>query len=109
MSLQRSEFFIKDVESQYEWYARNAGDDVADRYLEAIAATCTLIERQPLLGPMTKLTNPRVAGWRFFVVIRPFHRHVLFYEVEGNTVIMRRAQHGHRQFPKRLIDPPGAG
>jgi len=108
MNVRKADDFIADVELQYQWYAERAGWDVADRYLAAVAGTCALIERQPLLGPVTGLTHPRLAAWRFFVVLRPFHLHVLFYEVDGGEVILRRALHGHRHLPQRLLEPPGS-
>lgn len=108
MTVRKSDYFIADVELQYQWYAENAGWDVADRYLAAIASTCALLERRPLLGPLAALRHPRLESWRFFVVLRPFHRHLIFYEYTNGEVVLRRALHGHRQLPQRLIEPPGA-
>jgi toxin ParE1/3/4 len=108
MNICKSDDFIADAELQYQWYAGHAGWDVADRYLAAIASTCALLERQPLLGPAAALTHPRLTGWRFFVVVRPFQRHVLFYEIIDDEVIMRRILHGHRDLPRRLLEPPGS-
>ncbi len=73
MNVRKTDYFIADAELQYQWYAEHAGGEVAERYLTAIAGTCALIERQPLLGPVAALTHPRLAAWRFFVVVRPFH------------------------------------
>lgn len=106
MNVRKADEFIADAELQYQWYAERAGWDVADRYLAAIAGTCALIERQPLLGPVAGLAHPRLAAWRFFVVLRPFHRHVLFYEIVGGDVILRRVLHGNRHLPRRLLEPP---
>jgi len=108
MTVRKSDYFIADVELQYQWYAENAGWDVADRYLNAIASTCALIERTPMLGPVATFHHPRLAAWRFFVVLRPFHRHLIFYECRNDEIILRRALHGQRHLPQRLIDPPGA-
>jgi plasmid stabilization system protein ParE len=108
MNVRKAEYFIADTELQFQWYAEKAGWDVAERYLTAIAGTCALIERQPLLGPVAALTHPRLAAWRFFVVTRPFHRHVLFYEIVNGEIIMRRVLHGSRDLPHRLMEPPGA-
>lgn len=108
MIVRKADHFIADAELQYQWYAEHAGWDVAERYLAAIEGTCALIGRQPLLGPVAALSHPRLAAWRFFVVMRPFHRHVLFYEIAGGEVIMRRVLHGHRNLPRRLLQPPGA-
>jgi plasmid stabilization system protein ParE len=108
MNVRKADYFIADAELQYQWYVEHAGWDVAERYLAAIAGTCALIERQPFLGPVAALTHARLAAWRFFVVVRPFHRHVLFYEIVNDEVIMRRVLHGHRDLPHRLLEPPGA-
>jgi plasmid stabilization system protein ParE len=108
MSVRKTADFIADAELQYQWYAENAGWEVADRYLAAIAATSALIEREPMLGPAARLTDPRLATWRFFVVLRPFHRHILFYVLIEGDVVLRRALHGHRHLPRRLLEPPGA-
>jgi len=37
-------------------------------------------------------------------VFRPFNKHVLFYELADGDVVMRRAMHGHRDFPRRLLE-----
>jgi plasmid stabilization system protein ParE len=109
MSLRKTDDFIAEVERQFEWYVANAGWEVADRYLDAVEATCQLLEQHPLLGPRGGFFHPRLREWRFFIVFRPFKKHVLFYETAGDDVLMRRAMHGHRDLPKRLLEPPGAG
>lgn len=108
MSVHKSGDFIADIERQFEWYAIKAGWDVAEHYLEAVEATCRLLGQHPRLGPCGGFTPPRIENWRFFVVFRPFQKHVLFYEVLGENVVMRRAMHGHRDLPQRLLEPPGA-
>lgn len=106
MSVRKSEDFISDVESLFEWYATNADWEIAERYLEAIEATCQLIGQHPLLGPNAGLTHPRLCEWRLIVVFRPFQKHILFYEIVGEDVMFRRAMHGHRDLPKRLLEKP---
>lgn len=108
MSVRKSDEFIADVERQFEWYGIHAGWDLADRYLDAVESTCRLLGQHPLLGPCGGFTHPRLSDWRFFVVFRPFHKHVLFYEIAGGEVVMRRAMHGQRDLPRRLLEPPGA-
>jgi plasmid stabilization system protein ParE len=107
MSIQKSGDFISDVERQYEWYAVNASWEIADQYLAAVEASCQLLERYPQLGPPLRFSHPRLMDWRFMVVFRPYQKHVLFYELVGDNVLLRRIMHGHRDLPKRLIEPPG--
>ena len=108
MNVRRSDIFIADVEQQFEWYTVNANWEIAERYLAAVEATCRLLGQHPQLGPRGNFTHPRLREWRFFVVFRPFSKHVLFYEIAGDEVFMRRAMHGHRDLPRRLIEPPPA-
>src|SRR6266516_3311681 len=107
MSVRKSDDFIADVERQFEWYVLKAGWDVGERYLAAVETTCQLLGQHPGLGPRGGFTHPLLRDWRFFVVFRPFKMHVLFYELSGDDVVMRRAMHGHRDLPRRLLQPPG--
>src|SRR4051794_16871639 len=103
MSLSKSDDFIADVEGQFEWYENKAGWDVAERYLASVEATCSLIEKHPQLGPGGAFKHPRLQAWRFFVIPRPFNKHLVFYEVIGADVVMRRAMHGRRNLRQRLL------
>jgi plasmid stabilization system protein ParE len=106
MSVRKTGTFIADVERQYEWYAVEAGWEVAERFLVAVRATCDLLGLYPFLGSNIRSNHPRLKGWRSFVVLRPFNRHILFYEVTGGEVLLRRAIHGNRDIPRHLAEPP---
>ncbi|HXI70467.1 MAG TPA: type II toxin-antitoxin system RelE/ParE family toxin [Verrucomicrobiae bacterium] len=106
MNAHKSGDFIADVERQFEWYAVNADWDIAERYLAAIEATCQLLVQHPLLGPVAGFSHPRLRDWRFIVVARPFQKHILFYEMSADEVLLRRAMHGHRDLLHRLVEPP---
>ncbi len=103
MNVRKSDLFLADVEAQFEWYVDKAGWDVADRYLNAVESTCGLLGNHPRLGPNVSFQHPRLKEWRFFPISSPFDKHVLFYEMEGNDVIIRRIMHGQRNLPKRLL------
>jgi len=107
VSVRKTDAFLADVERQFEWYAIQAGWEVADHYLAAVEATCQLLGQHPQLGPRGGFAHPRLSDWRFFVVFRPFQKHVLFYEIIGDDVVMRRTMHGHRDLPRRLLEPRG--
>lgn len=108
MSVLKTDVFLADVERQFEWYAVNATREIAEHYLAAVEATCRLLGQHPFLGPRGGFTHPHLRDWRFFLVFRPFKTHILFYEVTGSDAVMRRAMHGHRDLPRRLLEPPGA-
>jgi len=107
MNVRKTDDFIADIEGQFEWYVVNAGWEVADRYLVAVEATCRLPGQHPHLGPRGGFTHPRLREWRFFLVFRPFNKHVLFYEVQADELVLHRGMHGHRNLPRRLLEPPG--
>jgi plasmid stabilization system protein ParE len=107
MNVRKTDLFLADIEHQYEWYVTEAGWEVADRYLDSVAAACHLLSLQPHLGPLGRFAHPKLRTWRFFLVLRPFSKHILFYEVSGSEVILRRAMHGHRDLPHRLLETPG--
>jgi plasmid stabilization system protein ParE len=47
MNVRKTDAFLADIERQYEWYVSKAGSEVADRYLDAVEASCRLLSRQP--------------------------------------------------------------
>ena len=105
MNVRKTGTFVTDVERQFRWYLLNAGWEVADRYLVAVEATCRLLGQHPHLGPRGGFLHPRLTEWRSFLVSRPFNKHILFYEILTDALVLRRAMHGHRDLPGRLLDP----
>ena len=97
------------MERQFECYAVNANWEIAECYLDAVEAACHLLGQHPQLGPCAGFSHPRLRDWRFIVVFRPFQKHILFYEIEGDDVLLRRVMHGHRDLPRRLVETPEAG
>lgn len=108
MILAKSDDFIADVEQQTKWYAQHAPWEIADRYLATVEATTRLLSDYPLIGPRAGFSHPRLRDWRFITMFRPFQKHVLFYETTVEAVVLRRAMHGHRDLPRRLLQPPAA-
>ena len=109
MNVRKTDVFIADVERQFDWYAVNASWQIAEHYLAAIEASCAFVGHYPSLGSRGGLAHWRLREWRFAMVFRPFQKHLLFYEVTLDYVVMRRASHGHRNLPRTLLDPPDLG
>ena len=106
MNVRKTDAFLADIERQYEWYVSQAGWEVADRYLGAVEAVCRLLSRQPTLGPQVGFEHLQLRPWRFFLVLRPFRKHILFYEILAGEVVLRRSMHAHRDLPRRLLETP---
>jgi len=58
MNVRKTDDFIADIERQFEWYAVNAGWEVADRYLVAVEATCRLLGQRATSPVHARPTPP---------------------------------------------------
>jgi toxin ParE1/3/4 len=108
LSREISEEARQDLALEYAWYERQAGIDVAERYLESFRRTVDMLVRQPRVGKLRCYRNPRLKGIRSFQMLAPFRVHLIFYRIEIDCVIVFRVLHGMRDLPKRLVQPPGA-
>lgn len=106
MIVYKTDEFLADVEQQFEWYSQHASLEIAEAYLSTVEGSCRLLGKYPGLGPLGAFTSERLSGWRFFVLSRPFSKHLLFYEIDSERLVMRRALHGHRNLPRRLLESP---
>ena len=105
-ALQRADAFIADFEQQARWYVREASAEVAKRYLQALEKTLLLLCDHPGLGRVRRFRHPQLRGLRSFRVEPPFHRHLIFYRLDANTLSAERVMHGARNLPRRLHEPP---
>jgi plasmid stabilization system protein ParE len=109
LALERADLFIRDFELQAGWYARQADEEVAGRYLQALDATLQLLRVHPGLGRTRRFRHPLLRGIRSFRVSPPFDRHLIFYRFDSSTLYAERVVHGMRDLPRRLLEPPEAG
>lgn len=106
LSLHRAGVFVRDFELQSRWYVSEAGEEVAQRYLEALDATLQLLRVHPGLGRKRSFRHPLLRGIRSFRVSPPFDRHLIFYRFDRSTLYAERVIHGMRDLPHRLLQPP---
>lgn len=104
-----SENAREDLALQYEWYLREAGEHIAERYLNAFRQSLDLISRQPEIGNVRKFRSKQLSGIRSFQLLGAFRVHLVFYRIEAEALVVFRVLHGMRDLPKRLLDPPKAG
>lgn len=100
---------LLDLDLQYEWYADVADEDLAERYLTAFHETKEQLCHQPDLGRIRKFRDRRLARLRSFQIRGSFHKHLIFYRVEDDTLVVFRVMQGMRNLPRRLLEPPGLG
>jgi toxin ParE1/3/4 len=108
LRVQRSEWFVGDLEHYAAWYDREAGWEIAERYLKAVAATLARLAETPTLGHRTAFHALELGGLRCRHVEKPFQKHLIFYRCNETTLSAERSVHGARDLPRRLVQPPGA-
>jgi toxin ParE1/3/4 len=106
LALHRSDDFNRDFDLQYRWYLEQAGEAVAERYLQALLGTLRLLATQPGLGRQRKFRHPALQGVRSFRLASPFHVHLIFYRHDTTELFAERLMHGARDLPRRLVEPP---
>lgn len=106
--VRHSERFEIDLRRQADWYLDQGAFTAARDFAKAVESTLTLLATQPFLGPECNYPDPELAGLRIFLVVRPFQRFLIFYRVTMAELQAFRVVEGHRDLPRRLVDPPGA-
>lgn len=108
LALHRSDDFNLDFDLQYRWYLEQAGEAVAERYLDAVLATLRLLATQPGVGRRRKFRHPALRSIRSLRLASPFGVHLLFYRFSSAGLFAERLMHGARDLPRRLVEPPGS-
>jgi plasmid stabilization system protein ParE len=108
LKIRRSDWFIGDLEHYAAWYQREAGWDVAERYLIAVSATVTKLANMSGLGREARFSAPVLRNLRLYPVERPFEKHLIFYRHDETTLYLEHSIHGARDLPRRLTQPSGA-
>ena len=106
LALHRSEDFNRDFDLQYRWYLEQAGELIAERYLDAVLGTLCLLATQPDLGRERKFRHPSLRAIRSFRLVSPFQVHLIFYRCTSAELIAERLMHGARDLPRRLLEGP---
>jgi toxin ParE1/3/4 len=108
LALHRSDDFNRDFDLQYRWYLEQAGEAVAERYLDAVLATLHLLASQPGLGRLRKFHHPTLRRIRSLRLSSSFAVHLIFYRDSSTALFAERLMHGARDLPRRLVEPPGS-
>lgn len=96
-----------DIALQYEWYAKHADLEVAERYLQSVDQTIGHLSEQPDLGLLRRFQSSELQGIRSCQVHGAFDRHLVFYRAT-DILSIERIIHGARDLPRRLLEEPGA-
>ena len=66
LALQKADAFLEDFALQALWYVRQAGDEVARRFQQAVESRLRLLCEQPGLGRLRRFNHPKLQGLRSF-------------------------------------------
>ncbi len=99
--------FPKDIALQVGWYATKRDDTLAIAYARAVEATLELLSEHPHLGALCQFSEPELTGLRFYLVEKPFHRHLIYYRISGDDLVAFRVVPGARDLPRRILEPSG--
>ena len=105
LALQKADAFLEDFALQALWYVRQAGDEVAHRFQQAVESRLRSLCEQPGLGRLRRFNHSKLQGLRSFALERPFQTVLIFYREDGVKLQAVRLMHGARDLPRRLADP----
>ena len=99
--------FPSDVAAQARWYARQRDEALALDYAHAVEATLEFLAQLPEIGTLCNYPEPQLVGLRFYLVEKPFDRHLIYYRISGEELVAFRVVPGVRDLSRRLLDLPG--
>lgn len=97
----------QDVILQSRWYLMRAEVAVADRYLAAFKDVLALLTVQPGIGTARKFRHGSLKNLRATPLQGAFRVHLVFYRMEGDSLVIFRVMHGMRDLSRRLRETPG--
>jgi toxin ParE1/3/4 len=101
--VQKRDAAKRDLIAQWAWYAENASIDVADRFLDAVGNTLTLLSAQPQSGSLVLARKRESRGLRRFPLGDGFETILLFCFPLEDGVDLVRVVYGSR-YLKQLLD-----
>ncbi len=96
MNLVHRSTFETDYAELLLYFQDKTGSIVASKFAAGVRQTITLIQKHPFIG--REWRNLRQRGIRSFSIPK-FRNYLLFYEVSGNDLILRRLRYGGMDIP----------
>ena len=89
--LVRSDWFKADVVSAFAWYHEQAGREVVARLAVVLRDTLELVRLHPEIAPLRNIAGVRIRSFP----LREFS-YVLYWDFDGETVVLAAFLHGSR-------------
>jgi toxin ParE1/3/4 len=91
--------FLEDIYDAYAWIAPDS-EKAAERLLDRVDATIKRLMQYPMIGAPRDTLAPGLRSIR----VRPF-RHLIFYRVSGEDIVLIRLLHGARELERQEYEP----
>lgn len=93
--LRLSEAAAVDINEQADWYEEKSNRQLTERWSRAVTSAVLRILKNPYSGAPCRFSSTELRGIRR-VPISGFPKHLVFYSVEANDVLILRVLHGAR-------------
>ena len=106
LRVQYAPWFDIDLHLRTARYAEQGGDELAERFVDAVETTVGKVAESPHLGWRPYPRDPDLMELHSALVERPFRKHILFYRFTEAELFIERLIHGARDLPRRLRESP---
>lgn len=104
MSIHKTPYALNSLRDQVLYLEENASSEIAERYIDAVEATLSFIEKEPGVGSPCQFIHPRLHGLRRWPV-KGFENYLLFYQETKEGLRLLYVFHGHQDINSILDDP----
>lgn len=94
--LKHHAFAKNDIQQQVEYYAHQSGLPLSERFVQAVQETLVYLTEFPGSGSLLQTRTERLRDIRCWPV-KHFPKHLIYYRVRGETLLVLRVLHGARQ------------
>ena len=95
LTLNLSEAAASDILEQADWYELQSGAGLSRRWERAVSSALLRLMRRPRTGAKCLFKSDQAQGLRRLVV-EGFPKHLIFYRLEKDEVLILRVIHGAR-------------
>jgi len=94
-----SDAAVTDFLEQAEWYERQSGARLANRWERAVTTSLFKLTKTPNIGTRCNFASKDLANLRR-IAIDGFPRHLIFYKTQASEVLIIRIVHGARDLER---------
>ena len=106
LPIEKSDYFLQDFDAAFEWYAVQAGEKIALRYVPGSRIHASACLGMPGHRPQVQVQASLIAGIALLSGSAPFGKYLLFYRHDEKALHAERMMHGSRDLPRRLRESP---